>query len=195
LRKTVARADSQMIAKTEELSDTDAKNKVIVEKAGGDLFGKLIALENAKRNTKTESDTLSNGAIFTVASHEKIMMRNISWAIMAFFFILEICPILVKIITDRGIYEDLLEAEATDIKEDLKLKNERKRNQIKHQIDLDKEQTGNSFDIDIQAEEEIQREIAEARKDIAREVVRKWKEREQRELNENVDAYLDKVVQ
>lgn len=194
LQSEKTKVETEITTKKDQLEKTDEENKDIIDKAGNDLFGKLMALEKAKGFTQTESDTLSNGVVHTITRQEKLTMRNISWAIMAFFFILELCPILVKIMTDRGVYEDTLEAKGDNMKEELKLQRERKKTQVKHKIDLDKEHVNISLDVGIDTESEIQREIAQARLEVAREVVEKWKEREKRRLGENEDAYLNEVV-
>jgi hypothetical protein len=181
--------------KLDELDSLRNGGIKIIDKAGSDIFGKLIALEKAKIEVTSNRDTLSSGEIINSMETESTMMANISWAIMFFFFLLELCPILVKILADRGPYDDMLETQEIVIREKQRLLQREAINETDTEIEMMREKSDTIRNTELGANQELIDQVSQARMDIARQVVAKWKDKQIADLESNPEEFIDKVVQ
>ncbi|MEO0728371.1 MAG: hypothetical protein AAFZ63_27745, partial [Bacteroidota bacterium] len=190
-RSLAINKESEIIADLDTLkSENDAK----VEKAGTDIFGKLIALENAKTQMTATIDSTAVGTLNTNLKTEQSMMYYISWSIMIFFFILETCPVIVKIMADRGPYDEILETQEITIREEQRLKQSERLDETRNELELRREAQEHARSSELDTNDELMRQISSARIDIAKQVVEKWKEKELQALATNPEEYLEKSI-
>ncbi len=171
------------------------ENEDAIDKAGSDIFGKLITLEKAKYVMSSQRDTLDTGDVVATMETESTMMANISWAIMFFFFLLELCPILVKILADRGPYDDMLETQEIVIREKQRLRQQEVINETDTEIEMMREKSDTIRNTELGANQELIDQVSQARMDIARQVVAKWKDKQIQDLESNPEEFIDNVVQ
>lgn len=187
-------ADRRIEGELIKLDSTAAKDSIILEKSGNDIFGKLVALENAKYRKESLPDTLSNGEVIFVSKQETTLMRNISWAIMAFFFILEICPIFVKILSNRGPYDDILQTQEFKVKEEERQAQADIKSRTSTQISILDGKNDHLVNSELDTSQEVMEQIKQAQLDLGKEVVAKWKEQKLSELETNPESFINNVV-
>lgn len=153
-------------------ADLQGKNDTLFTKADEDFFGLLDDLGTLKKNNS-----------------------NIWWAsllLSLLFFILEIAPIFVKWISDRGIYDELLEADEKFIRDDIRLKISESQIQVQSAI-----ANGEAYlNADTLSNQELLSRVMEAQNVIGKKIVEEWQNSELEKLQYNREGYLkDHIVQ
>lgn len=121
-------------------------------------------------------------------------MAQAGWLILLLFFTLETCPIIVKILTDRGQYDRLLH-----------VADEQSRQQEGHDITMAEEHSRTQLDAarqskdshlakEKEATDKMIDESLQANSALGSAIIRKWQEREMKKLDDNPDDYLNNVI-
>jgi Domain of unknown function (DUF4407) len=107
--------------------------------------------------------------------------QSIAWAsilITLLFVILETAPMVVKLLSSKGTYEEILEANEYVISMEQKIKISNLNDEINTVLKISSEKNKNKLDAELKGNAELLNEIALAQAEIAKESIRKWKEDE-----------------
>jgi hypothetical protein len=121
------------------------------------------------------------------AGNKSILLA--SWFIILLFITIESAPIIVKLLSARGPYDDLLEAE--EYKKQIEIKRDVINTELKedHQINLHQLLEKERNDILYQVEKEHINAESEALKEINLLKIEKWKKEELEKLNSESSTY------
>ena len=106
---------------------------------------------------------------------------SIAWAsllITLLFVILETAPVVVKLLSSKGTYEEILEANEYAISMEQKIKISNLNDEINTVLKISTEKNRNKLDAELKGNAELLNEIALAQADIAKVAISKWKQDE-----------------
>jgi hypothetical protein len=100
----------------------------------------------------------------------------VSWFILLLFVVIETSPIFVKLISNRGPYDDLLALEQLRTSAEAKKSYTSIRNQLLRELDLEHEMVQAEMSVHQAASKESVEKLAEAQREINTSRIQKWKE-------------------
>ncbi len=172
---TIKKADADNAQK--ELDLVTAKNNPLIAAIQTELSGKQKTVDNLKANVKRGAydgfdkrlDALGNVS----AKSNTIAASN--WFIMLLFLAIETAPVVVKLMSTKGPYDDLLERHEHAIEnykiEQISICNQKTNEKLQVLVE-----TGiTAVAEEIESNKELTRRIVKAESEIAQEMIAKWK--------------------
>ncbi|SHF76822.1 protein of unknown function [Flavobacterium segetis] len=124
--------------------------------------------------------------------------ESIAWAsllITLLFVILETAPVVVKLLSSTGTYEEILEAKEYAISMEQKIKISNLNDEINTVLKISSEKNKNKLEAELKGNVELLNEIALAQAEIAKIAVLKWKEEEIEKLqNSNNNSIVNSNI-
>ena len=158
----------EKISKREKIIQKDVENQKTVQAQNDGLLARLTALSSLTSKEWTLSFA--------------------KWLITALFIFIEIAPILFKMMTERGPYDDIVDR----IKHETKVRQLELQSNINQEINtavrLHTEKHEHKLNAELQANKEILEAIAKAQQELAIVAIEKWKE-EQKQILLNSDLH------
>ena len=148
----------QKIDEREDLLNVSTENRKTVQAQNDGLMARLKALGNL-----TEEHT---GLWFA------------KWLITALFIFIEVAPILFKMMTERGPYDDMLDKLKHEIKVKQLLETSNINEEINTLVKINREKNLQKLSAELAANNNLLTVIAEAQADIAREAIQEWKRKQ-----------------
>ena len=158
---------------------------------------------NKERNRfLTECRTLAKNAKDLPAQLQalsKLTKENesIAWAsllITLLFIILETAPVVVKLMSSKGTYEEILETKEYAISMEQKIKISNLNDEINTVLKISTEKNKNKLDAELKGNSELLNEIALAQADIAKVAIAKWKEDEIYKLQNGQNNHINTLT-
>lgn len=158
----------EKISKREKIIQKDVENQKTVQAQNDGLLARLTALSSLTSKEWTLSFA--------------------KWLITALFIFIEIAPILFKMMTERGPYDDIVDR----IKHETKVRQLELQSNINQEINtavrLHTEKHEHKLNAELQSNKEILEAIAKAQQELAIVAIEKWKE-EQKQILLNGDLH------
>lgn len=120
--------------------------------------------------------------------------ESIAWAsflITVLFVILETAPVVVKLLSSKGTYEEILEAKEYAISMEQKIKISNLNDEINTVLKISTEKNKNKLDAELKGNSELLNEIALAQAEIAKVAIAKWKEDEIANLKNGQNNHIN----
>lgn len=120
--------------------------------------------------------------------------ESIAWAsllITLLFVILETAPVVVKLLSTKGTYEEILEAKEYAISMEQKIIISNLNDEINTVLKISTEKNKNKLDAELKGNSELLNEIASAQADIAKVAIAKWKEDEITKLQNGQNNHIN----
>jgi len=161
----------------QELEELTTTNKPLIDAKQKLLFDKKRTVDSLKASVKRGS---YDGFDKRLAALGNVSAKNSTISIasifvMLLFLAIEIAPVLVKLLSSRGPYDDLLEAHENTF-HSFKQEQVSKRNQKMYEKLLEMSETGNhAVNERIETNIELRKRITEAEKEIAQAMIKQWK--------------------
>jgi hypothetical protein len=177
LKKSKDRMDSlehKITDKAQVLEEETQSDSVKIQLAGTDILGRLRVLDNLKK--------------------EDSGMFWASWLITGLFFVLELAPLLVKMLSPRGEYDTLIsisERQALNNEEACEEESRQETTARKKAAALNAIQVGT---IDDKVKEQVQEKILAAQAQLAEKIVEAWKQQEEEDLDADTKSYLKNKI-
>lgn len=115
-----------------------------------------------------------------------------SWLITLLFIILETAPVVVKLLSARGPYDEILERIEYEKVMEQKIIISNLNDEVNTIIKISTEKNKNKLDAELKANEELLKSIALAQADLAKLAVEKWKQQETEKINNNT-SYINQT--
>lgn len=160
-----------------ELELTTAKNSPLIAAIQSELTGKRKVVDSLKTNVKRGAydgfdkrlDALGN------VTEKSSTIAVSSWFIMLLFLAIETAPVVVKLMSSKGPYDDLLEKHEHAVEnykiEQISISNQKTNEKLQVLVE-----TGNAaVTEEIESNKELTRRIVKAESEIAHEMISKWK--------------------
>lgn len=116
----------------------------------------------------------------------------ISWFIILLFICIESAPIIVKLLSERGPYDELLEAEEYDKTYQIRMLALNKEAASGKKL-AEAEKNKMKYDAEIQNNRDFINRLVIAQSEIQEKKVNKWKEREMDNIEKNFDQYIPAI--
>lgn len=154
---------------------------------------KTEQLKEGKQITKNYAGFLARLEALGKLSEKNETIKYSVWFIIFLFITIESAPVLVKLMSAKGSYEQLLEVEeyAISIKADMK--------RFEYQInatnfkDMAVDKNELKSDADLKNNQEYIYQISQAQSEVNKRKVEKWKESELNDIEKNVEQHIDSV--
>lgn len=120
--------------------------------------------------------------------------ESIAWAsllITLLFVILETAPVVVKLLSSKGTYEEILETREYAISMEQKIKISNLNDEINTVLKISTEKNKNKLDAELKGNSELLNEIALAQADIAKVAIAKWKDDEIAKLQNGQNNHIN----
>ncbi len=139
-----------------------------------------------------------DGFLARLEAHSSLTKKNkairfASWFIILLFVSIESAPVMVKLLTNRGPYDQMLEAEEYAIK----MQSEKAKFNLESETASHRNNLSDKNELQLEAElrsnQEYIAEIAKARAEINRRKIEKWKQRELKLLDDNAEEYIESI--
>jgi hypothetical protein len=120
--------------------------------------------------------------------------ESIAWAsllITLLFVILETAPVVVKLLSSKGTYEEILEAKEYAISMEQKINISNLNDEINTVLKISTEKNKIKLDAELKGNSELLNEIALAQADIAKVAIAKWKEDEIAKLQSGQNNHIN----
>ncbi|WP_346856324.1 DUF4407 domain-containing protein [uncultured Draconibacterium sp.] len=114
----------------------------------------------------------------SVLTDEKPIIKIAKWFITLLFVFIEIAPIMFKMMTERGPYDDMMDKAKHDIKVKELLAISNINEEINTLVKLNREQNLQKLNAELAANENLLQTIADAQAEIAKKAIEEWKRRQ-----------------
>jgi hypothetical protein len=113
------------------------------------------------------------------------------------FICIETGPMFVKLISKRGPYDELLKLEETKLMCNAQQEIEQVQEKTRRIIEIEKQKSMARLAEEMENSKDFAKQIMEAQSEIGKERIKRWKERELKMLDENLDDYrptIDELI-
>lgn len=112
------------------------------------------------------------------------------WLITLLFIFIEIAPILFKMMTERGPYDDILDRVKHEAKVNQLLLQSNMNQEINTAVKINAEKTEQKLNAELLANKELLESIAKAQAEIAKVAIESWKKEQVKRVKENPTAMI-----
>lgn len=195
-RITAIETDKEAAIKAEAAKIDKQVALSITEKES--LISKIGDLDKTKaRKTKGYEEKVENYDGFAahleamgILTAEKSSIFWSKWLITLLFIFIEIAPVLFKLMTDAGPYDDIIDRMKHEVNVSEKQKVSDMNDKINTDILISTEKNKGRLDAELKGNKELLEAIALAQADIAKRAVEKWKESEIKKLERSTSHII-----
>lgn len=140
---------------------------------------------------------LSRLEAFSDLKKNNIRIALASWFIILLFICIEVSPIIVKLISERGPYDEFLDLERFNITSQARKDITASRNNMNRSIAVENEKYLMKLDAELKNNKEFIDAVMQAQLEIGKEKIRLWKEREMGKIESQLDNYqptIDELI-
>jgi len=159
-----------------EINDLRSKNlkdfaeSSLIQEANNGLMARLKALDQL-----TSEDTI---------------LKLAKWLITLLFILIEVAPILFKMMTERGPYDDILDRMKHEVKIRELLKTSNLNQEVNALVRSNDDKNKQKLKYEMESNMLLMNEIATAQAEIAAEAIKVWKEEQKKKVRENPSAFI-----
>jgi hypothetical protein len=170
--------------------------------SNNDEIARLVTL---KKNRQTDLNTDEQNALQMYSANNSLIeqysalcrlnendnsMNLISWFITILFLIIELTPIIVKLISHAGPYDYMLEKHEDMFRNYLIEQKEKAEHSRSMRLKMKFDSDNTLMETEKETTKALHRKIADAELEVAQEIINHWKQKEKGNVIENIDMYL-----
>ena len=148
---------------------------------------KNTRIDNSTKHIQNADGLLARLEAMSILKEKNATVSIASWFIFILFILIEAAPILVKLLSRRGPYDELIDKEEYEKQIEYKKQKINAKVLANNYLELLKQKDELQIEAEKRNNENLVKHIEEAKEEINRKVVEKWKEKEL----EIVDADID----
>lgn len=171
----------------------DANNQRIKE-----LNSLKDQLQLKSKNTFDNADGfLARMEAFSALTSKNNGISYASWFIILLFICIEIAPIIVKLMSDRGPYDECLDLERFNISSQARREITTSRNNLNRSIAIENEKYLMKLDAEMRNNKEFISTVMEAQLELGKQKIQLWKEHEMKKIESNIENYqptIDELI-
>jgi len=187
--------------KKKNLEETKARYKEIDNKDQDEIYALRSEINNL-RSKNLEDFTKSslvqeanNGLMARLRALDQLtsqdtILKLAKWLITLLFILIEIAPILFKMMTERGPYDDILDRMKHEIKVKELLKTSNLNQEINVLVRSNEDKNKQKLKYEMESNMLLMNEIATAQAEIAAEAIAVWKEEQKKKVRENPSTFI-----
>lgn len=168
-----------------------------VIKENNQRIAELKSKRDAQMNATVANVQHADGFLARIMAMSNISSQNrsvafVSWFIILLFICIESAPIFVKLLSERGPYDELLEAEEYDKTYQIRMAALNKEAASGKKL-AEAEKNKMKYDAEIQNNRDFINRLVVAQSEIQEKKVSKWKEREMENIDKNFEQYIPAI--
>lgn len=191
----IAQNDSTLTNQSEQLSDSQEKARIANEKADSiasiayrnNFVTQLEALGDLKRAQIKETD---DEFIKQEKREEARNFALISWAITLLFLCIELAPMLTKLITSRGSYDDMIDARESEIKYECLRRQKQVEQEFEWSIKSNDAEKETHYQESVVMNQKLMSKIAETQLELLDVAIGEWRKEELEKIKANPSQYV-----
>lgn len=153
---------------------------------------RTVFLSDCSLRAKSAQDIPARLAALSKITKDSSSINMASWLITILFILLETAPVVVKLLSSRGPYDEVLERIEYENIMNQKLIISNLNDSINTSLKISTEKSKIKLDAELKSNTELLNEIALAQAEIAKLAVQKWKENEVEKIkmNQNINSII-----
>ncbi|PIB32239.1 hypothetical protein BFP78_10345 [Gaetbulibacter sp. 5U11] len=174
----------------ESTTQSDIENQKTVQAQNNGLIARLKALDNLMYQEVPVYDVVQGEKQLVEVSVEKTVVWYAKWLITLLFIFIEIAPIMFKMMTERGTYDDILDR----IKHEAKVKQLLLQSNINQEINtavkVHADKNSQKLNAELTANKDLLESIASAQAEIAQVAIEEWKKEQLIKVKNNPSGMI-----
>jgi len=174
----------------ESLTQSDIENQKTIQAQNDGLIARLKALDNLMYQEIPFYEVQDGKKVLTKVEREKTVVWYAKWLITLLFIFIEIAPIMFKMMTERGTYDDILDR----IKHEAKVKQLLLQSNINEEINtavkVHADKNSQKLNAELAANKDLLETIANAQAEIAQVAIEEWKKEQLEKVKNNPSSMI-----
>ena len=174
----------------ESLTQSDIENQRTIQAQNDGLIARLKALDNLMYQEIPFYEVQDGKKVLTKVEREKTVVWYAKWLITLLFIFIEIAPIMFKMMTERGTYDDILDR----IKHETKVKQLLLQSNINEEINtavkVHADKNSQKLNAELAANKDLLDTIANAQAEIAQVAIEEWKKEQLEKVKNNPSSMI-----
>ncbi|CAL2080220.1 conserved membrane hypothetical protein [Tenacibaculum dicentrarchi] len=159
----------------ESATQSDIQNQKTVQAQNNGLIAKLKALDNLMYEEVPFYEVKDGEKQLVKISKEKTVVWYAKWLITILFIFIEIAPIMFKMMTERGTYDDILDRVKHEAKVKQLLLQSNINEEINTAVKVNSDKNAQKLNAELTANKDLLQSIANAQAEIAEVAIEEWK--------------------
>jgi hypothetical protein len=174
----------------ESLTQKDIEGQKTIQAQNDGLIARLKALDNLMYQEIPYYEIKKGEKELVRVEREKTVVWYAKWLITLLFIFIEIAPIMFKMMTERGTYDDILDR----IKHEAKVKQLLIQSNINEEINtsvkVNADKNIQKLNAELTANKDLLKSIAKAQAEIARVAIEEWKKEQLEKVKSNPSSMI-----
>jgi hypothetical protein len=179
LKKVADNAETEYNQIKVDYSALNQKDYAKLDKINSDISEREKMLRESTERQKTVQ-AQNDGLMARLKALNKLSQENFSllfakWLITLLFIFIEIAPVMFKMMTERGPYDDMVDRLKHEIKVKELLAISNINEEVNTLVSINREKSAQKLNAELSANNHLLNTISEAQAEIAREAINEWK--------------------
>ncbi len=174
----------------ESLTQSDIENQRTIQAQNDGLIARLKALDNLMYQEMPFYEVQDGKKVLTKVEREKTVVWYAKWLITLLFIFIEIAPIMFKMMTERGTYDDILDR----IKHEAKVKQLLLKSNINEEINtavkVHTDKNSQKLNAELDTNKDLLKSIASAQAEISKVAIEEWKREQIEKVKNNPSSMI-----
>lgn len=174
----------------ETLTQTEIESRKTIQAQNDGLIARLKALDNLMYEEIPYYEINNGEKELVRVEREKTVVWYAKWLITLLFIFIEIAPIMFKMMTERGTYDDILDR----IKHEAKVKQLLLQSNINEEINtavkVHADKNEQKLNTELSANKDLLQSIADAQAEIAQVAIQEWKKEQLEKVRNNPSSMI-----
>lgn len=164
---------------------SEVEEQKTIQQQNDGLIARLKALDRLSYEEVPVYEMVEGERQLVEVKTEKTVVWYAKWLITILFVFIEIAPILFKMMTERGPYDDILDRIKHKTKVKQLLLQSNLNQEINMAVRIHNDKTNQKLETEISANEALLKSIAAAQAEIAEIAIEEWKKQQKKKVKEN----------
>lgn len=169
----------------ENSTQTDIENQKTIQAQNDGLSARLTALDNLMYEEVPYYEINEGNKELVRIKKEKTVVWFAKWLITILFIFIEIAPIMFKMMTERGTYDDILDRIKHEAKMKQLLLQSNLNEDINTSVKVHSDKNSLKLNAELIANKDLLEAIASAQAEIAQEAIKEWKNEQIKKVRNN----------
>jgi hypothetical protein len=174
----------------ESLTQSDIENQRTIQAQNDGLIARLKALDNLMYQEVPFYEVQDGKKVLTKVEREKTVVWYAKWLITLLFIFIEIAPIMFKMMTERGTYDDILDRIKHETKVKQLLLQSNINEETNRKVKENNEQNKQHLEQSLISNKEMLESIASAQAEIAQVAIEEWKKEQLEKVKNNPSSMI-----
>jgi hypothetical protein len=174
----------------EDVTQNDIENQKTIQAQNDGLIARLKALDNLMYEEVPYYEVKEGVKILVDTKKEKTVVWYAKWLITLLFIFIEIAPIMFKMMTERGTYDDILDRIKHEAKVQQLLLQSNINEDINIAVKVHADKNAQKLNAELTANKDLLESIATAQAEIAHVAIEEWKKEQIEKVKQNPSSMI-----